>query len=733
MGVSAVPGSGKTHTLSYLAAELVADGQLGDDQEVLIVTLVNSAVDNFAYRVGRFVEDHGLLPHYGYRVRTLHGLAHDIVRERPDLVGLAEDFQIIDERAADHVRQEAAIAWLRAHPQGLDGYLRENLEDYQRHSVNRQQLPELLNDLALTFIRSAKDSLLSPELIKAQLDRLAIPAPLAEIGCAIYTDYQRALVYSGMVDFDDLISLALQALQQDALYLSRLQLRWPYILEDEAQDSSRLQEEIIKILVGNNGNWVRVGDPNQAIFETFTTASPRFLRNFLNQSDVLPRELPDSGRSSQSIIDLANQLIRWVQSEHPRDEVREALSPPFINPVPPGDPQPNPADRPELIQLIAKRFTPQEEIVAVAGSLARWLPDHPESTVAVLVPRNKRGFDLVDMLKQCNIPFTDTLLRSSTATRETAGVLSAVVNYLADPKSPTKLAEVYRAWRKPDNGEVVSEELNKQTGDLIRKSLRVEDYLWPRSGKDWLHDLASAGEDPAILSELEAFRGQMNSWQSAILLPVDQLILTLAQDLFAKPADLAVAHKLAVVLRQSGEANRSWRLPEFNQELSVVARNERRFVGFSEDDSGFDPQSYRGKVVVATIHKAKGLEWDRVYLMSVNNYDFPSGAVSDRFISEPWYLRDQLNLPAEALDQLQVMFSSDPYAWYEEGKASANSRLDYVAERLRLFYVGITRAKQELVITWNSGRNNTQQASLPLVAMQAFWEGRVNVSDEVPP
>jgi DNA helicase-2/ATP-dependent DNA helicase PcrA len=224
----------------------------------------------------------------------------------------------------------------------------------------------------------------------------------------------------------------------------------------------------------------------------------------------------------------------------------------------------------------------------------------------------------------------------------------------------------------------------------------------------------------------------MNRWQSAILLPVDQLILTLAQDLFDKPADLAVAHKLAVVLRQSREANRSWNLPEFNQELSIVARNERRFIGFSEDDSGFDPQSYRGKVVVATIHKAKGLEWDRVYLMSVNNYDFPSGAVSDRYISEPWYLRGQLNLPAEALEQLQVLFSNDPYAWYEEGRASEKSRVDYVSERLRLFYVGITRAKQELVITWNSGRNNSQQASLPFVAMQAFWEGRLSVTEEVP-
>src|SRR5215203_3353878 len=96
MGISAVPGSGKTFTLSLLAAQLVErlarDGDLGanlDDREVLVVTFTNSAVENFRGRIGRFLrEERGLLPGVGYRVRTLHGLAHDIVRERPALVGL---------------------------------------------------------------------------------------------------------------------------------------------------------------------------------------------------------------------------------------------------------------------------------------------------------------------------------------------------------------------------------------------------------------------------------------------------------------------------------------------------------------------------------------------------------------------------------------------------------------------------------------------------------------------
>jgi len=109
MGISAVPGSGKTWTLSLLTAELIKSGIMSVDQEVLVVTLVNSAVDNFSQRISSFLQDMGLLPSLGYRVRTLHGLAHDIVKERPDLVGLDSKFQIIDEREADRIKVDARL------------------------------------------------------------------------------------------------------------------------------------------------------------------------------------------------------------------------------------------------------------------------------------------------------------------------------------------------------------------------------------------------------------------------------------------------------------------------------------------------------------------------------------------------------------------------------------------------------------------------------------------------
>jgi DNA helicase-2/ATP-dependent DNA helicase PcrA len=724
MGITAVPGSGKTHTLSALAAKLVADGRLNGEQEILIVTLTNSAVDNFATRINYFLEGQMRRPLVPpYLVRTLHGLAHDIVRSRPDLVGLDTNFQIIDEREANSIRNDAALAWLRSHPNALDDYINTELDESRLDWVYRDRMPNLIQSIAMAFIRTAKDMQLTPDILSAQLDRISLPLPLAEMGAAMYVDYQRALAYRGAVDFDDLIRLALLALKSDPDYLERLRSRWPYILEDEAQDSSRLQELILRELVGPDGNWVRVGDPNQAIFESFTTASPKFLRDFMTECNF-PLNLPNSGRSTISIINLANHLIDWTQNTHPNPEARNALDVPFIEPSPDGDPQPNPVDQPEMVFLIPKKFNPQAELDAVVKSISGWLPENSDKSIAVLVPRNDQGFALRDLLAKENIPTHDGLLRASSTTRLAAGAIGNILQYLGDPQSARKLARVYQVWRREDREEperwAVVEEISK----TIQQINQVEDYIWPQSGSDWLDSIELSHTHPDFQETLLTFRQQIQIWQGTVLLPVDQIILTLAQDLFTDPTELAIAHKLSVVLRQAERSHQDWRLPELAGELAVIAKNERRFLGFSTDDTGFDPDTHKGEVVISTAHKAKGLEWDRVYLMSVNNYNFPSGEEYDTYIPEKWFIRDSLNLEAETLAQLRALFEGGEYDWYEEGSATHNARTEYIRERLRLLYVGITRARSELVITWNSGRRRNAIQAIPFVELLSFTENR---------
>ena len=144
MGVAAVPGSGKTATLSFLAAQLLAETELVDGQEILIVTLVNSAVSNFARQVNEYVKADGMLPGYGYRVRTLHSLANDIVRQRPTVAGLDEQFSIVDDRESNEILADAVDAWMRRFPDAPGqipgaGLRRQRLLSYPALGRNSQR------------------------------------------------------------------------------------------------------------------------------------------------------------------------------------------------------------------------------------------------------------------------------------------------------------------------------------------------------------------------------------------------------------------------------------------------------------------------------------------------------------------------------------------------------------------------------------------------------------------
>jgi DNA helicase-2/ATP-dependent DNA helicase PcrA len=718
MGVAAVPGSGKTFTLSKLAASLVAHGGLQDDQEVLIVTLVNSAVDNFSEQINRFIKEEGLIPGMGYRVRTLHGLAHDIVRERPGLVGLPERFDILDERESTNILTSITTGWIVEHPEFQSSFTNP---DYDLRRL-RKEWEELGNDLANALIRQAKDLQLSPADLRIRLEAAGAHSPLLEFGCDIYARYQQLANLRAAVDFDDLMHLALKALESDPDFLERIRHRWPYILEDEAQDSSRLQESILRLLSANHNNWVRMGDSNQAIYETFTTASPEFLRSFLHERGVSAKSLSVSGRSTRSIIWLANRLADWSRSDHPVDALRSALTLPLIYPTAADDPKPNPRDNPDGIRIMTYKYLPDDEIQAVTRSVAKWLPDNPEKTVAILVPRKARGYKVVEALKLLGVPYLE-LLNSTVSTRQTADVLAAILRSLNEPSSGGKLADAYRRITQLDEENKDKDDIQKDVTAMLRRIRRMEDYFNPMPGHDWIQD--TSGEDirPEVQNELAAFKERMVRWQQACLLPIDQLMITIGQDLFTRPADLALVHKLALMLEQSTRNHPGMNLPEYAEQLYTIATNQRKFLGFTDEDTGFDPEKHKGKVIIATVHKAKGLEWDRVYLLSVSTYDYPSAIAGDTFIGEKWFLRGRLNLQAEALAQLNALAKGDAVGlWMEEGFATEEARLSYASERLRLLYVGITRAKEELIITWNSGQRGESNMALPLSVLFSEWE-----------
>lgn len=750
LGIAAVPGSGKTFTLAHLAARLISRSRLKPDQEVLVVTYTNSAVNSFRARIAQILtQDYGLIGHIGYRVRTLHGLARDIVYERPALVGLADDFFILDEKESQEIQRDSVTQRLAEWRDVLAQYLDPEVDSrWAWHSFEG-----ILPRLAGNFIRQAKDLRRAPDDLLALLPSEEISLGLARFALSVYADYQRSLAYRGAVDFDDLVRLALDALEREPEYLERLRQRWPYILEDEAQDSSRLQEEMLRLLSGER-NWVRVGDPNQAIYTTFTTANPGFLRRFLDREDVDEKPLSVSGRSAQPILDLANELVRWTAEDHPAPALRttfeyqpRAAHGPvrgIIHPTEEDDPDPNPPDDVCHIEL---RYRPNEKISAsaeleyvISGAehpLLDFGQDAPQvlqETVAVLVPDNNRGFALAEKLRKDHkdVPFEE-LLRSSMRTRQSVRRLLDILEYLCEPTHPKKLKKAFWAQLSDERRELVTAD-TATTATLTRyfaSATTVEEFLWPRDPgtalvlPEFAPDYAWVGE------ELARFQTGIRRWLQGTDLPIDQVILTIAQDVFAAPADLALGHKVATTLRALAASHPDWRLAQFAEELKSINENKRRFLGFDDSEIGYVPKP--GVVTIATMHAAKGLEWDRVYLLAVSGYDFPSGMPYDRYIAERQFTRfsadgsmARLNLEAELLAQLDYLVGALPA--YEEGVATLEARVERARERLRLFYVGITRARHELIVSWNSGRYAHKGASfenppaLPLIHLGTYNE-----------
>ncbi|NJL43181.1 MAG: ATP-dependent helicase, partial [Pseudanabaena sp. SU_2_4] len=361
LAVSAVPGAGKSTGMAVATAIAIAKYKLHRNQQVVIVTFTRSAASNIRKRV-RDILQTMRLPQSAFTVNTLHGLAFSIASSQPALSGLGSSaVQIISEPQKQRLIRQATTQWLKENPQlyeqlvmgrGFDG---EDTERMRRQTVLRT---DVLPSLAKEAIAAAKSSSLMPDdLIYSDAGEILT------VAAGLYAAYDRLLRAQDAIDYDDMILGALRVLENPSVRRF-WQERIFAVFEDEAQDSSPLQTKLLEILADNStiseqdslnhpitreshspslsaNNLIRVGDPNQAINSTFTTADPRFFNEFCDRCQLKGRlvELDRAGRSTMPAIAAANFVLEWVnQSQYAKQEK------PFryqkIHPVDPDDPQP---------------------------------------------------------------------------------------------------------------------------------------------------------------------------------------------------------------------------------------------------------------------------------------------------------------------------------------------------------------------------------------------------------
>ncbi len=332
MAVPAVPGAGKTFIVTNLVAKLIKNGN-NKPGKILILTYMNSAVNNFKGRIAKLLEENEVKETNSYEVMTIHSLAVKIIKEKPEIVMLNDEFSIVDDLKRSIILNEC-----------IDKFKNNGGEKAFKFFVKEQRDEEWRNrcleawnqgffDLVVNSISELKYKDISPQ----KLEDIILNGHKGILKCIlpIYKDYEKKLKNNGLLDYDDILILAYKALSSDEDLKTKFQNRYTYIFEDECQDSNELQGNIIKLISENNNNLVRVGDVNQSINGTFSSSDPIFFKNFMEEADNCYK-MDMSNRSSKDIIDLANELVNFITNDFYLDDCKSALEKMEIRTVPEG-------------------------------------------------------------------------------------------------------------------------------------------------------------------------------------------------------------------------------------------------------------------------------------------------------------------------------------------------------------------------------------------------------------
>jgi DNA helicase II / ATP-dependent DNA helicase PcrA len=226
--VLAGPGTGKTRTLTHRLAYLVLEQGLSP-KNILAVTFTNQAAEEMRVRVARLLPRDPGADHPW--ITTFHGFSYRLLRQ-----SFFPNHRLLSENEASEVLKSA---------------LRERHQKFSSHL-----LKELSRRISL-----AKGSLITPE----EADHLQKWDAFPEWPAA-YRTYQDRLSDQNVWDFDELIQQTAFLLEKQPVFRKQWQLRIPLVLVDEFQDINTAQYRLFRLLAGDQGGWLVIGDPNQAIY-----------------------------------------------------------------------------------------------------------------------------------------------------------------------------------------------------------------------------------------------------------------------------------------------------------------------------------------------------------------------------------------------------------------------------------------------------------------------------------
>ena len=591
--VLAGAGSGKTRVLTHRIAWLIGVENV-PESNILAVTFTNKAATEMRHRIESTLFQTSNHSMFGMWVGTFHSIANRLLRSHYLDADLPQDFQIMD--SEDQVRLLKRLLKL--------------------HNIDEKHFPP---KHVAWYINAQKDKGNRAKDIEHHND--LNEKKLVEI----YQLYQEACDRAGLLDFAELLIRTYEMLKKKPLILQRYQQRFQHILIDEFQDTNNIQYDLIRLLAGDSGRVMIVGDDDQSIYGwrgAQVENIQKFLKDYPKAETI---RLEQNYRSTGHILSAANELISNNDNRLGKNLWTSSGN---------GDPV-----------EIYSAFNELDEARFVAAQIQQWKEDEGSySECAVLYRSNSQSRVIEEALIQANIPYRiygGMRFFERQEIKDALAYLRLIANRQDD-------AAFERVVNTPPRG------IGDRTLDTIRQITRTRSITLWQAVQVALNEEQLSGRSASALLRFVELINAMDEETS-------EMPLSEQTDFVIKKSGLYEMYK-----QEKGEkgevrienleelvtATKQFTPPEEAEELTPLTA----FLTHASLEAGEAQASpHQEYVELMTLHSAKGLEFPRVFMVGVEEGIFPSGMS------------------------------------FDEGR---------LQEERRLAYVGITRAKRKLTISY---------------------------------
>ncbi len=649
-------GTGKTRVITARIAWLIIEKGLKVD-EILALTFTEKAAEEMEERVDK------MLP-YGYVdlwIDTFHAFCDKVLKRHALDIGLADNYKLLDETET----------WL---------LVRKNLDkfnlDYYRPLGNPAKFihalikhfsrckdegiyPEQylkyaeeikMNTDAAEFIKQLDLDDLS-EKEKEQMQKQEI-LRIEEIAGAYHT-YQQILLANNSLDFADMIAWTIKLFKDRPLILQKYRQQFKYILVDEFQDTNFVQYELIKLLAFPKNNITVVGDDDQSIYRFRGSSITNILQFKDDFPDACEVVLTDNYRSCQPILDLSYEFIK--QNNPCRLEEKLGI-----------DKKLKSHKQVECQIEHIHEQTVEDESAAAVQKIIQIKNSDAEATwsdFAILVRANDSAKAFTNALESSGIPYQFLAMRGL----YDKPVIVDIISYLKLLDNYHESAAVFRVLNIPF--------LNLTPGQIVllahfskRKSISLYESLKLAAGVPGITAEALSIVNKLICQVEKHSVLAKNKKPSEILLGFmydsGYLKYLESQDERLARENLSYVQQFYKKIQNFETDSEAPRLKDFMEmvEMEMQAGESGKL--------SFDVEAGPDMVRVMTIHGAKGLEFDYVFIVNLVDRKFPTD---------------------ERRETIQI-----PDALIREKIPQGDFHLE---EERRLFYVAMTRAKKGLYFT----------------------------------